>query len=46
MKLILLLRDPVDRAFSHYQMEKRLGYEKLSFEEAIETKEKRLEGER
>ena len=46
VKLIALLRNPVDRAFSHYQMEKRLGYEKLSFEEALEIEEKRIEGER
>ena len=46
VKLIVLLRDPVDRAFSHYQMEKRLGYETLSFEDALEIEEKRLEGER
>mgnify|MGYP001949421720 FL=1 len=46
VKLIVLLRNPVDRAYSHYNMEKRLGYEKLSFEEAIESEEKRLENEK
>ena len=35
IKLIVLLRDPVDRAYSHYQMEKRKFRENLSFEEAI-----------
>ena len=35
VKLILLLRNPVDRAYSHFQMEKRKFRENLSFEEAI-----------
>ena len=35
IKLIVLLRDPVYRAYSHYQMEKRKHREYLSFEEAI-----------
>lgn len=35
IKLIILLRNPVDRAYSHYQFESRIGKEKLSFEEAI-----------
>ncbi len=29
LKLIVLLRDPVDRAISHYYMEKNRGYERL-----------------
>ena len=29
LKLIVLLRDPVERAISHYYMEKNRGYEKL-----------------
>lgn len=33
--LIMLLRNPIDRAYSHYQHEVALGYEKQSFEEAI-----------
>jgi hypothetical protein len=36
VKLIVLLRNPVDRAYSHYQHEVRMGEEKLSFEDAIE----------
>jgi len=45
IKLILLLRDPIDRAYSHYQMERRKGREKLkSFEEAISKETERLEG--
>jgi len=35
-KIIILLRDPVERAFSHYLMMVSQGYEKLSFREAIE----------
>ena len=42
-KLILLLRNPVDRAYSHYQMEVRRGNEDLpTFEEALEKEEARL----
>lgn len=36
VKLIVLLRNPVDRAYSHYNHFKRRGLEKLSFEEAID----------
>ncbi|ADB41348.1 sulfotransferase domain-containing protein [Spirosoma linguale] len=36
VKLIVCLRDPALRAFSHYQMMKRFGIEWLTFEEAIE----------
>ncbi len=46
VKLILLLRDPVARAYSHFQGNKRKGQEDLSFEEAIDQEENRLEGER
>jgi hypothetical protein len=45
MKLILLLRNPVDRAFSHYIRKMKNGSEKLSFEEAIEQEKSRIEGE-
>jgi hypothetical protein len=45
IKLIVLLRNPIDRAYSHYQMEKQLGYEDLSFEKAIELENSRIEGE-
>jgi len=34
-KIIVLLRNPIDRAFSHYQHELRLGYESLSFQNAL-----------
>lgn len=36
IKLIALLRNPVDRAYSHYQHQARRGRESLSFEEALE----------
>jgi hypothetical protein len=45
VKLIALLRNPVDRAFSHYQHEVRGGRESLSFAEAIEQEPARLAGE-
>ncbi|MFO8148313.1 MAG: sulfotransferase domain-containing protein [Gillisia sp.] len=44
-KIIVLLRNPVDRAYSHYCMNLRHGFETLSFEEAIEFEEKRIEEE-
>jgi sulfotransferase family protein len=44
-KLIALLRDPVERAYSHYQHEVARGFETLSFEEAIEAEPARLAGE-
>lgn len=44
-KLIVLLRDPVDRALSHYHHEVALGREALSFEEAIEAEPGRTRGE-
>jgi hypothetical protein len=45
-KLIAVLRDPVDRAFSHHNHERTLGFEKLSFEAALEREPERLDGER
>ena len=36
VKLIVLLRNPVERAYSHYHHEVRLGVEELPFAEAIE----------
>lgn len=42
VKLIALLRNPVDRAYSHYYHTKRIGREFLSFEEAIEQEEERV----
>jgi hypothetical protein len=44
-KIILLLRNPVDRAFSHYQLKLRRLQETLSFEDALDAEESRLAGE-
>jgi hypothetical protein len=44
-KLIALVRNPVDRAFSHYQHEVALGREPLSFEDALTAEDERLRGE-
>jgi hypothetical protein len=43
-RLIALLRNPVDRAYSHYQQAVRKGRENRSFEEAIEAEELRALG--
>ena len=43
-KLIALLRNPVDRAYSHYQMEVRRGREARSFEVATEEEMTSIEG--
>ena len=40
-RLVVLLRNPVDRAWSHYQHMVRLGYESLGFADALDA-----EGER
>src|SRR5215467_6288621 len=45
VKLIVLLRNPVDRAFSHYWLEVKGRYESLSFEEAIRCEQERIAGE-
>jgi hypothetical protein len=45
VKVILLLRNPVSRAFSHYQLKLRRRQEELSFEEAIDAEADRLAGE-
>jgi hypothetical protein len=42
VKLIFILRNPVARAYSHYLMSQRKGFEDLTFEKAIETEEERL----
>ena len=44
-KLIICLRNPVDRAYSHYHHNIRLGVEHLSFDEAIDKEDERLSGE-
>jgi len=45
-RLIVLLRNPVDRAYSDYQNRLREGNEFLGFEEAIEAEEERIKGEK
>ncbi len=44
-KFILLLRNPIDRAFSEYSMTSRAGTDKLSFEDAINTEKERTSKE-
>ena len=41
-RLVAVLRDPVDRAYSHWQHEVRGGREQLSFEEAIDAEPDRV----
>jgi hypothetical protein len=45
MKLIVLLRNPVERAISQYYHEVRLGFEQLSLPDAIAQESQRLQGE-
>ncbi len=42
LKFIILLRKPIERAFSHYLMSKYKGYEDLPFIDAIKAEKKRL----
>jgi hypothetical protein len=44
-KFIVVLRNPVDRAYSHYQHSVARDHEMSSFEEAIEREPERLQGE-
>jgi hypothetical protein len=44
-RIIVMLRDPVDRAFSQYGHNRRLGAETHTFEEAIAAEPVRLRGE-
>ena len=46
IKLIVILRNPVDRAYSHYNHKVRQNNEMLSFEKAIELEEERCAGEK
>lgn len=41
-KLIVLLRNPVDRAYSQYMRQVRAGREQLPFEEAIQREQERI----
>lgn len=44
-RLVVLVRDPIERAHSHWRMERALGREPLGFEDAIDAEAERLEGE-
>lgn len=46
VRLIVVLRNPVDRAWSHYQFERSRGSEQLHFEDALAQEPERLAGER
>lgn len=41
-RLLVLLRNPVDRAYSHYLHMRRLGFEHLTFEDALEAEDERI----
>lgn len=45
VSLVIILRDPIDRAYSHYHHRLARGGEWLSFEEAIEVEPERLRSE-
>lgn len=45
VKLVVMLRDPVERAFSAYKHEYARGFERESFERALELEDERLTGE-
>jgi len=45
VKLIVLLRDPVARAISQYEHERKRGFEKLSLHEALHAECERIKGE-
>lgn len=46
VKLLVLLRDPVVRAYSGHSHEKARGFEDLSFEDALAAEPERIAGER
>lgn len=46
VKLIALLRNPIDRAYSHYNYIRNADLEELSFEEAIDAEGARLQEDR
>ncbi len=41
-RLIVVLRDPVQRAYSHWKLNRRIGLEDLSFTEAVEREDERI----
>jgi len=42
VRIIFLLRNPVDRAYANYRFTALSGYETLTFEEALESEERRI----
>jgi len=42
VKLIFLLRNPVDRAYANYRFSALAGYEDMTFEEALANEERRM----
>ncbi|MGN6616906.1 MAG: sulfotransferase family protein [Ilyomonas sp.] len=38
-KIIIMLRNPIDRGFSHYLMDRRVGFTNLSYEDIVYRKE-------
>lgn len=46
VRIVALVRNPVERAYSHYHLNVRQGKEELSFEDALEHEDERLAGER
>lgn len=45
-RLVVLLRNPADRAYSHYQLNVRSGRERHTFDKALEREGRRIDGER
>jgi len=45
IKILLILRNPIERAFSHWKMETQKEKESLSFSEAIEKEESRIKSD-
>jgi hypothetical protein len=45
VRVVALLRDPVDRAYSAHRHELNRGFETLDFDEALQREEERLRGE-
>lgn len=45
VRVIALLRDPVSRAYSQYQHNLRLGHEPLSFDDALDAEQSRIQGD-